>query len=310
MKVIITEKIHDAGIEILKGYFDTIIYAYNMGQEKFLEMCKQENVDAIVIRGIPYMVTRELIDATPNLKAIGANVINTSNVDEEYCKEKGIPVFNVPGGSSDAVAELAFAFMLNLSRKIVEADYSVRHLNTFNKHNFVGTMLKDKTLGIIALGRVGQRVARFAKAFDMKIVAYDPYHTQESAAEHGARLTSLDEVLAVSDFVSIHSPLTPETRNMFNERTIAKIKPGAYLVNVARGGVVDEDALAKAIESGKIAGAAIDAFAVEPPNYEHPLFSLPNVICTPHIGGSTEESQYLMGTTCCGRLVEYLKKIS
>ena len=302
MKVIITEKIHNDGIKLLKKYMD-IIYAYDLDQEKFMEICIEENVDAIVIRGIPYRVTKELIDKTPNLKGIAASVVEVSNIDTEYCKQKNIPVFNVPGGSSDAVAELAMGLIIGLARNIYAADYNVRYKNIYNKHLHVGVMLKDKTLGIISYGRIGKRLANFAKAFDMNIIAYDPYVLEGDTEE--ITLLKIEEVFKNSDFISVHTPLTPQTRNMITKDLFNLMKPTAFFVNTGRGGVVNEDDLVDALKNNKIAGAASDVFAVEPA-LNHPLFGLDNVICTPHIGGSTEESQKYLAQSSVSRLLNHL----
>lgn len=304
MKVIITEKIHNVGIEMLTKYMDVIL-AYNVGQDKFIEMCINENVDAIVIRGIPYRITKDLIDKTPNLKGIAANVIEVSNIDTEYCKQKNIPVFNVPGGSSDAVAELAFGLLIAIARNICAADHNVRHLGIYNKHLHVGTLLQQKTLGIVSVGRIGMKVAKYAKAFDMNVIGYDPYISQETAEKSGITLLSLDEVFRNADFISVHTPLTSQTKDMINKDLFNIMKSSAMIINTGRGGVVNENDLIDALKSKKISGAAFDVFAQEPP-LKHPLFELDNVICTPHIGGSAEEAQKFMAKSCCSRLLEYL----
>lgn len=305
MKALITEKIHDIGLNMLAEHME-LVYAYNMTMEEFVPACIRENPDAIVIRGIPYRITRQIIDGCPNLKAIAVNAIGVDNIDTAYCQEKGIPVFNVPGGSSEAVAELSFGLILNLARDISAADYNVRRQGIYNKHLHVGVMLKGKVLGIAALGRIGSHVAKYAKAFEMRVLGYDPYVTARQAAEMGVESVTLERLFSESDFVLIPTPLTKDNYHMIDGHMIGLMKPTAMLIDTGRGGVVDEDALYAALKEKRIRAAAMDVFEREPP-LGQPLLSLDNVICTPHIGGSAEEAQAFIAKSCCGQLLEYLK---
>lgn len=305
MKALITEKIHDVGLQMLSEHMD-LAYAYDLTMEEFVPACIRENPDAIVIRGIPYRITREIIDGCPNLKAIAVNAIGVDNIDTAYCKEKGIPVFNVPGGSSEAVAELSFGLILNLARNISAADYNVRHQGIYNKHLHVGVMLKDKTLGIVALGRIGSYVAKYAQAFEMRVLGYDPYVTPEQAAGRGIEYATLERLFSESDFVFVPAPLTKDNYHMVDKHLIDLMKPTAMLIDTGRGGVVDENALYDALKEKRIRAASMDVFEREPP-LGHPLLSLDNVVCTPHIGGSAEEAQAFIARSCCGQLLKYLK---
>lgn len=304
MKALITEKIHDIGIQMISEHMD-LVCAYHMTMEEFLPFCIKENPDAIIIRGIPYRITRELIDSCPNLKAIAVNAIGVDNIDTAYCKEKNIPVFNVPGGSSDAVAELAFGLILNLARNISVADYTVRHEGIYNKQLHIGTMLQGKTLGIVAMGRIGSRVAKYAQAFEMKILGYDPFLTPEQMAERGAESADLERIFSESDVVFVPAPLTKDNYHMIDRHLIDLMKPTAMFVDTGRGGVVDEEALYDALKEKRIRAASMDVFEKEPP-LGQPLLSLDNIVCTPHIGGSAEEAQIFLAKSCCGQLLNYL----
>lgn len=307
MKALVTEKIHDVGLHLLAEHLD-LVYAYHMRMDEFVPKCIEENPDAIVIRGIPYQITREIIDGCPNLKAIAANVIDVSNVDKAYCREKNIPIFNVPGGSSEAVAELSFGLLLDVARNISAADRKVRCDGVYNKQLHMGVTLRGKTIGIVALGRVGQAVARFSKAFGMRVTGYDPFLPVERAEALGIELLPLEQLFRASDFITIHTPLTEETRHMIGKPLLDAMKPGAILVNTGRGGVVDEAALYEALKEKRIRGAGIDVFEREAA-LDNPLFTLDNTVCTPHIGGSAEEAQVYMATSCCTQLLKYLKLI-
>lgn len=304
MKALITEKIHDIGIQMVSEHMD-LVYAYNMTMEEFLPFCIKENPDAIIIRGIPYRITRELIDQCPNLKAIAVNAIGVDNIDTDYCKEKNIPVFNVPGGSSEAVAELSFGLILNLARNISVADHTIRHKGVYNKQLHIGTMLKGKTLGIVAMGRIGTRVARYAQAFEMKVLGYDPCLDPEQMAQRGAEFADLEHIFSESDIVFVPAPLTKDNYHMINKHLIDLMKPTALFVDTGRGGVVDEAALYDALKEKRIRGASMDVFEKEPP-LGQPLLELDNIVCTPHIGGSAEEAQIFLARSCCGQLLSYL----
>jgi D-3-phosphoglycerate dehydrogenase len=250
-------------------------------------------------------VTAEIIEAGTQLKVIGRAGIGVDNIDVAAATRKGIVVMNTPGGSSVAVAELTLAHLLALARHLPQATASMK-AGKWEKKKLEGHELSEKTLGVIGIGNIGAVVVERALALQMKVLAYDPYVSKEAAAKMGAELVDLDALLARSDFVSLHLPLSPQTRHLLNAQNLAKMKKGAYLVNCARGGIVDEAALAEALSNGHLAGAALDVFEKEPPDFDHPLFKLPNFICTPHLGASTEESQIKVAVALAEQIVDYL----
>ncbi len=236
--------------------------------------------------------TRELIQSADSLRVIGRAGSGVDNVDVAAASERGIVVLNVPGGNTLAVAELAFGFMLALARQIPRADQVTRG-GAWEKNEFGGVELQGKTLGILGYGRIGREVGTRARAFGMRVLAHDPLVTQSEPG--GAELVSMARRLGESDFLTIHAPLAAGTQALLGATEMAQMKSGARLVNCARGGIVDELALYEALESGHLGGAALDVFQLEPPG-AHPLFSLPNVIATPHLGAATREAQARVGT--------------
>jgi D-3-phosphoglycerate dehydrogenase len=229
-------------------------------------------------------VTGKVINSAPRLRVIVKHGIGVDNIDLDAAKEKGVIVANSPGTNREAVADLVFGLMLSLARKIPQSDRQVRE-GKWPK--VFGQSVWGKTLGIIGLGVIGKSVAQRAKGFNMKVLAFDKYWDEEFASANGIIRSEVDEILKESDFVTMHVPLMKETRNLIGEKQISIMKPTAYLINAARGGVVDEDALYKALKEGRIAGAGIDVFSTEPPT-QSPLLGLQNVILTPHMGGFTD----------------------
>ena len=250
--------------------------------------------DAVIVRSAT-RIPRELVEAAPGLKVIGRAGAGVDNIDLDAATERGIPVLNAPAGNSVSAAELTFALILTLARKIVAADRSVREL-TWKTPELAGVELNRKTLGLVGAGRIGGEVARRARAFGMKVLVYDPYLTATRAEELGARPRDLDEVVEQADFLTLHVPLTPSTRAMIGAAQLRRMKSSAYLINAARGGVVDEDALARALEEGWVAGAALDVFREEPLPESSPLLGCPNLILSPHLGASTAEAQELVAS--------------
>jgi D-3-phosphoglycerate dehydrogenase len=229
-------------------------------------------------------VTGKVINSAPRLRVIVKHGIGVDNIDLDAAKEKGVIVANSPGTNREAVADLVFGLMLSLARKIPQSDRQVRE-GKWPK--VFGQSVWGKTLGIIGLGVIGKSVAQRAKGFNMKVLAFDKYWDEEFASANGIIRSEVDEILKESDFVTLHVPLMEETRNLIGEKQLSIMKPTAYLINAARGGVVDEDALYKALKEGRIAGAGIDVFSTEPPT-QSPLLGLQNVILTPHMGGFTD----------------------
>ena len=244
--------------------------------------------DGLVVRS-GTRVDRELLEAAPGLRVVGRAGVGVDNIDLEEASRLGVLVVNTPFANSVSAAEHAFALMLSQARNIPAADASLRS-GAWDRAAFKGVELAGKTLGLVGLGRIGALVAARALAFDMTVLAYDPYITAEQAADAGTELTALDDLLPRSDFISLHLPRTPETENLLDAEAFARTKPGVRVVNASRGGIIDEDALAEAVRSGRVAGAALDVYAEEPLT-GGPLVSLPQVVLTPHLGASTSEAQ-------------------
>jgi D-3-phosphoglycerate dehydrogenase len=262
------------------------------------------DADAIVVRSAT-KVTKELIAAAPRMRAIARAGTGVDNVDVDAASARGIVVMNAPGANSISVAELAMAQLLALARKIPAADASMKE-GKWDKKSFLGEEVRGKTLGLAGLGRIGQEVARRARAFDMNVIAHDPFISAQIARDLRIELVSLDELLTRADFVSLHMPSTPQTRHIFNAERLGKAKKGLRIINTARGDLIDEGALADAIESGQIGGAALDVYESEPTK-DHRLQKLPQVVATPHIAASTREGQELVGVETATALRDYLK---
>jgi D-3-phosphoglycerate dehydrogenase len=248
-------------------------------------------VDAIISR--KGRITRPHIERSRGRLRIVARTgvgVDPSRVDLEAAREHGVWVTNMPGSNAVSVAELTFGHMIALARRTIAADRAVKERRWSDYLEFIGTELAQKTLGIVGMGNIGTRVALRARAFEMALLVYDPYIPESLVTAIGGRLVSLDELLAGSDIVTIHCPLTAETRGMIGARELGLMKPSACLLNMARGGIVDEGALCRALRQKRLAGAALDAMAEEPPRPDHPLFELDNVIVTPHIGALTREA--------------------
>jgi D-3-phosphoglycerate dehydrogenase len=245
---------------------------------------------AIVVRSAT-RVTRRLIEAAPGLRVVGRAGVGVDNVDVDAATERGVVVINAPSGNTTTTAELALALLAALARNVVRGDRAVRAGEWKRRGALSGTEIAGKTLGIVGLGRIGRAVAQRARGLAMVVVAYDPYLAGGGSPVEGVELTTLDDLLARSDFVTLHVPLGDATRNLISRERIARMKRGARLINCARGGLVDEAALADALASGHLRGAALDVFAAEPPPADHPLFARDDVIVTPHLGASSEEAQ-------------------
>lgn len=289
MKVLVADPIAQQGIDILAAKNDVDV-RIGLKREQLIEIAG--DYEAIVTRS-ETKVTAEVIAAAPKLKVVGRAGVGVDNIDVQAATEKGILVVNVPGANTVAAAEHALALILALARHVPQACDDLKGGN-WKRSKFAGVELRGKTLGIIGLGRIGTEVANRARAFEMRILAYDPYVTPARAEKIGAEVVPLEALLRESDFVSLHTAKTQETTGLLGPEEIAAMKEGARLINCARGGLVDEDALYSALKEGKLAGAALDVFAQEPPG-KHPLFELPNVIATPHLAGSTLEAQEANG---------------
>ena len=253
--------------------------------------------EALIVRSRTH-VTAEVLEAGARLKVVGRAGVGVDNIDVGTARQHGVVVLNAPGGNVISAAEFAFALMLALVRKIPQADASLR-AGRWDRNRFRGAELHGKTLGLIGAGRIGSEVAKRARAFGMQVVVHDPYLSPERAGEMGVELMALAALLQSADVVSIHTPLTDETRGLIGSDQLRLMKPTAYLINAARGGVVDEVALATALEEKKLAGAALDVFEEEPVSADHPLLKLDNVVAVAHLGAATQEAQTHSGIEIC-----------
>ncbi|MDB9515859.1 phosphoglycerate dehydrogenase [Roseofilum reptotaenium CS-1145] len=285
-KVLVCDPIDQAGIDILSQVAQVDIKT-GLPVEELMKIVPE--YDALMIRS-GTRVTADIIEAGVQLKIIGRAGVGVDNVDVPAATRKGIIVVNSPEGNTIAAAEQALALMLSLSRHIPDANQSVKN-GQWERKKFVGTEVYKKTLGIVGLGKIGSHVAAAAKAMGMKLIAFDPFISAERADQLGCRLVDMDVLMQESDYITLHIPKTPETANLINAESLAKMKPTARIINCARGGIIDEAALAEALKNGQIAGAALDVYASEPLG-ESPLTELgKEVILTPHLGASTTEAQ-------------------
>ncbi len=299
MKILVSDKMAEEALEVLRK--EAEVDYLEPSPEELLDII--ERYDAIIVRSRT-KVTAEVIERGKNLKVIGRAGVGVDNIDVKKATEKGIMVVNAPRGSTHSVAELVFGHMLSLARHLSYADRSLRE-GRWEKKKLLGIELQGKTLGVIGFGRIGQEVWKLAQAFGMSCIAFDPYMPADAIEKQGARPGSLEDVLRESDFITIHALLTDETRHMISGEQFEMMKPTAYLINCARGGIVDEDALYHAAKEGKIGGAALDVFEKEPPG-DSPLFELDNVYFTPHLGASTREAQIRAGVTTAEQVLKVL----
>jgi D-3-phosphoglycerate dehydrogenase len=298
MKVIITDKLAEEGVATLKGAGHDVLVAWDEPKEMLPELVK--DCDAIVVRSAT-KVRKELIDAAPNLKVIGRAGIGLDNVDVDHAKSKGIRVVNTPTATTVSVAELTFAFILASVRDIVKGTNTTKE-GKWEKKALKGREVYGKTLGVVGIGRIGSAVAERAEAFGMKVLAYDPYVKSDRFEN-----VDLETLISNSDFITLHLPLTPKTRHMIGKPQIERMRDGVVILNIARGGTVDEDALYEAMTSGKVSVAALDTFEVEPPT-GNKLLTLPNLLCTPHIGAQTAEGQLRAGIMVAEAVNEALEE--
>jgi len=301
LKVLITEKLAEPAVELLKEEFEVDVLL-GLSQEELLERIGE--YDGLIVRSAT-RVTAEVIERADNLKAVGRAGIGVDNIDIEAATKCGVLVANAPESNTVAAAEHTLAMMLAAARRIPAADSSLRG-GEWNRSAFKGVEVSEKTLGLVGLGHVGTIVARGAVGMGMRVLAYDPYVSEDRMRSMNVeRAESLDEVFESADFVSLHVPRTPQTVGMVDAGALEKMKPTAYLINVARGGIVDETALFNALKEGTIAGAALDVFEEEPTT-RSPIFSLPNVVVTPHLGASTAEAQDRAGVTAAEQVATAL----
>lgn len=301
LKVLVCDPVSSRCIETLRGAGLEVSYQPKISAEDLIKQIPE--YDVVIVRSRT-KITSSVIEAGKKLRVIGRAGVGLDNVDTEAAARRNIVVLNTPESSTEAVAELVIGFMLCLARKIPLGDRGIKE-GRWLKGEMMGIELKGKTLGIVGLGRIGSRVGALAKAFGMKILVYDVIQLPEQLIKSlEAEVVDLDTLLTRSDFITLHVPLTPETRHMINRERLAKMKKGAYLINASRGEVVDEEALYEALKEGRLAGAALDVFEREPPTSE--VVKLPNVVCTPHIGAQTVEAQDAAGEMLAEKVIKAL----
>lgn len=303
-KVLVTEKIADSGIDSLKKEFDVDV-KLDLAKDKPALINEIGEYNALIIRSAT-KVDKEILDAAKNMKIIGRAGIGVDNVDVEEATKHGIIVANAPQSNIISAAEHAMALMLSLSRNVAKADKSLRECK-WERSKFEGAELYEKTLGVIGLGKIGLLVAERSAGFGMNIIAFDPYISSEKARQLGISLVEkLEDLLKQADFITVHLPKNKETLGLISAKEIAMMKPTARIINTARGGIINEKDLAKAIDEGKIAGAGFDVYESEPCT-DSPLFSVENTVVTPHLGASTEEAQDKAGITIAEQVMAGLK---
>jgi len=301
MKVLISDNLSNEGVEILKKAGLEVVVKTGMTPDELKKEIK--DYDGLVIRSAT-KVTADVVEAAKKLKVIGRAGSGLDNVDKPAASKRGIVVMNTPGGNTVTTAEHTFAMMMSLARSIPQATASMK-AGKWEKKKFEGVELYKKTLGVIGMGAIGAQVAKRAIGFGMTVLGYDPFLSKEKADALGVVMSSLDNIYKKSDFITIHSPLTDDTRGLINTKTIKKMKDGVRIINCARGGIVDEKALHTALKSGKVAGAALDVLEKEPPE-NNPLLELDNFICTPHLGASTKEAQLNVAVAVAEQIADYL----
>ena len=289
-RILVVEPVAQAGVDLLAAAHDTELRS-GLGRDAVLGLLGENGGwDALVVRSQTRVDAELLSAAAPRLSVVGVASVGIDRIDVEAATRAGVMVVNAPTGNTIAAAEHTMALMLALLRHVPTADASVR-AGEWERGRYTGRELRGKTLGLVGLGKIGKAVARRATGFEMRVITSDPYLTEDQAAEFGAKLVGLAELLHRSDVISVHTPLTAQTRGMLGRAQLEATKPGAFVLNVARGGIVDEAALADALTSGHLAGAAVDVYSTEPITADNPLRAAPNLVLTPHLGASTAEAQ-------------------
>ncbi len=301
MKVLVSDNISSKGVEILKKAGLNVDVKTGLKPEELKSIIGEYH--ALVIRSAT-KVTADVIDAAKNLKVIGRAGSGLDNVDKAAASKRGIVVMNTPGGNTITTAEHTIAMMFAVARKIPQANASMAK-GQWEKKKFIGIELFNKTLGVIGLGNIGGEVAKRAQGLGMNVIAYDPFLSEEKAKKMGIRKMEIAELIKQADFITIHTPLTAETKNLINTKTIKTMKDGVYIINCARGGIVNEKDIYDALESGKVAGVALDVFEKEPPE-NNPLVGHEKVVCTPHLGASTQEAQENVAIAVAEQIADYL----
>lgn len=302
MRVLVSDSLEERGIEILKKAGLKVDVKTGLSPEELISIIP--GYDGLVIRSAT-KVTKEVIAAAVNLKVVGRAGSGLDNVDIPAATKRGVVVMNTPGGNTVTTAEHAFALMVSMARQVPQADASIKS-GKWEKKKFMGMELFNKTLGIIGMGAIGSHMAKLAQGMMMNVIAYDAYLSPEKANKMGVEVVELEKLVTHADVITIHAPLTDETKHMIDAAAIQKMKQGVRIINCARGGIVDETALYEGLKSGKVGGAALDVFEKEPVDPAHPLLTLENFICTPHLGASTNEAQENVAIAVSNQIVDYL----
>jgi D-3-phosphoglycerate dehydrogenase len=304
MKILVADRISPLGVEFLQkqdGF--EVVEAYGLSPDEVVEQAREAY--AIIVRS-DTRVTREVMEAAPMLKAVGRAGVGVDNIDIDAATERGVIVMNTPGGNTIATAELTFTHMLCGTRPVVRGVLGMRD-GKWERKQLKGTELRNKTLSILGLGRIGAEVAKRARAFEMTVIAYDPYLTEERAKELEIEKVDLDDAFARADYLTVHMPMTAQTKGIVDEAAFAKMKDGVRVFNCARGGIIKESALVEALKSGKVAAAGLDVYEQEPLPEDHEFRSLENLNLTPHLGASTEEAQESVGVEIAEAIAEVLQ---
>lgn len=301
MKVLVSDPISDLGIEILKKEVDVDV-ACGLPPAELIK--RIGDYDALVVRS-ETQVTRNVITAGKKLKIIGRAGVGVDNIDVNAATERGIIVVNAPEGNTISAAEHTIAMMMSMSRNIPQANASLKS-KKWDRKKFMGNEVRGKLLGVVGLGRIGAEVAKRAQGMEMKILAYDPFISPARASELDVELTTVEDIVRRADYITVHTPLTKETKDLISTKEFGIMKKGARIINCARGGIINEEALAKAVKDGIVSGAAIDVFTKEPP-FENPLLELDSVIVTPHLGASTEEAQINVAVSVAEQIINLHK---
>ncbi|MFQ3225728.1 MAG: D-3-phosphoglycerate dehydrogenase [Lentimonas sp.] len=304
MKILVADRISPIGVDLFKAEAGfEVIEAYGSTPEQLLELVK--DVDAIALRS-DTRVTAEVVAAAPKLKVVGRAGVGVDNIDIEAATDGGVIVMNTPSGNTLATAELTFTHILCGARSIVQASASMK-AGRWDRKLYTGSELSEKTLGVLGMGRIGAELAKRAQAFNMSVIAYDPYLTESRAKTLGVTQATLDEVIEQADYISVHMPLTAQTKHMLNADAFGRMKDGVRVFNCARGGIIEEAALIEALKSGKVAAAGLDVYEDEPPAADSPLRQIDNLVLTPHLGASTAEAQENVGIDVAKQMIEALK---
>ena len=301
IKIFVSDDVNESGLEPLRAAGLAVEKRTGLKGGELAESLRAS--DGLVVRS-ETKVTAQLMEAAPRLRVIGRAGVGVDNIDVPAATQRGVVVMNAPDGNTMTTAEHTMALLLALARRVPQGDASLK-AGRWERKKFVGVELRGKTLGVVGLGRIGRVVASRARGFEMKVVAFDPFVAPEQVSAEEIELAPLEDVLGRADFLTVHAPLTPETRGLVGAREFALMKQGVRVINCARGGLIDERALHAAIKEGKVAGAALDVFEQEPPPADHPLLSLEEVIVTPHLGASTREAQEGVALTVAEQMRDF-----